>query len=53
MTYRASPSAINMTNAVAGATLELLVENMGRINYGHDMTDRKVGLGNDGAVRII
>lgn len=41
-TYRVSPTPINVTNARAGAKINVLVENMGRINYGHGMTDPKV-----------
>lgn len=46
--YRVQPHAVTLP-AVSqpGATLDILVENMGRINYGHAMTDPKgiVGAG--------
>lgn len=40
VTYRPSPSAVSLQ--AAGQQLWLLLENMGRINYGHGMTDPKV-----------
>lgn len=44
-TYRVSPEAISVVDAKAGAKVDILVENMGRINYGHGMTDPKVRMG--------
>lgn len=35
-------TTLNITGR-AGATLDLLVENMGRVNYGHSINDYKVG----------
>lgn len=37
-----STSNITITSFRAGSQLQLLVENMGRINFGHNMTDPKV-----------
>ena len=39
--YRTKPQPVNLTGAQPGGLLQLLVENMGRINYGHGMTDPK------------
>jgi beta-galactosidase len=40
--YRQDSTVLNLTNAAA--TLDILVENGGRINYGHKLTDNRKGI---------
>ncbi|EDQ92663.1 uncharacterized protein MONBRDRAFT_22533 [Monosiga brevicollis MX1] len=44
--FRVDPQPILLHNASAGATLTIVLENMGRINFGPNMTDPKGILGN-------
>lgn len=39
--YRTSPGAVTINGTKQGSKLDLLVENMGRLNYGLQMTDPK------------
>ena len=43
--YRVTPgTAVELPSAPKGALLQLLVENMGRINFGHGMDDTRKGI---------